>query len=142
MVYVDDFLLQASIGPIRTGLLEALGKIWKLDKEEILLSGNPLTFLGIEMQLQINGDILHQTKFIKALLEKCSMQPSKGNKTVQIDKLPLEEDIPTKPILRELQAFGGEINSLATGTRPDISYFASLPAPACSKHATWSREFA
>ena len=143
VVYVDDFLLQADLGPIRDGLLEGLGKIWKLDKEQTLNVEQSLTFLGIEMQLRPNQDVfLHQTKFVKGLLDKYSLQTSKGNKTVQIDKLPLVEEVPEKIVLRKLQAFSGELNWLATRTRPDIGYYTSLLASACSKHATWSQEFA
>ena len=95
------------------------------------------------MQLQTNGDILlHQTKFVNSLLEKHSLQTCKGNKTVQIDKLPSDEEPPTENVVRQLQAYSGEFNWLATRTRPDIGYYTSLLASACSKYATWSQEFA
>lgn len=70
VVYVDDFLLQATEGPIRTGLLITLGGTWKLD-EEVTLSVKPsLSFLGIDMVMRENGDVfLHQERFVDSLLE-------------------------------------------------------------------------
>jgi len=87
VVYVDDFLLQTEAGPMRDAFLSALGKVWTLDKEKTLEVGSPFTFLGIEMVMQKNGDILlHQRQFIDSLLEKYGLTRSKGNSTVQIDK--------------------------------------------------------
>ena len=95
------------------------------------------------MELRSNGDILlHQTKFVSGLLEKYSLQTCKGNKAVQIDKLPVEEDVPTAPMLKQLQGHSGEFNWLATRTRPDISYYTSLLASACSRYSRWSQELA
>ena len=75
VVYVDDFLMQASEGPIRTGLLNAFKGIWKLDKEVTLSVKQGLTFLGIDMVMRENGDVfLHQERFVDSILEKCSLQ--------------------------------------------------------------------
>ena len=90
LVYVDDFLLQTLPGELRNGLLAALGNVWKLEKEITLSATQPLTFLGLDMELQKNGDIfLHQKQFVASILEKYSMQGCKGSKNVQIDKLPM-----------------------------------------------------
>ena len=89
-----------------------------------------------------NGDILlHQRKFIEGLLEKYGMSRTKGNSSVQIDKLP-QEDISTPAALKALQTYSGEFNWLATRTRLDLSYYTSLLASACSKHSAWSLELA
>ena len=40
------------------------------------------------------------------------------------------------------QGFSGEFNWLATRTRPDMSYFTSVLASACSKQNTWSLSLA
>ena len=69
VVYVDDFLLQTDAGPMRDAFLAALAKVWTLDKEKTLEVGSPFTFLGIEMVMQKNGDVLlHQRTFIDMLL--------------------------------------------------------------------------
>ena len=126
VVYVDDFLFQTKEGPVRDGFLAALGKVWTLDKEETLRVGGTLTFLGIEMHMRKNGDIvLHQRAFIQSLLDKYHKSPINGNKAVQMDKLP-EERLPTPAELKVLQCHSGEFNWLATRTRLDLSYYTSV----------------
>jgi hypothetical protein len=140
VVYVDDFLLQAAAGPVRDAFLAALGQVWILDKEQTLTKGTPFTFLGIEMIMQTNGNILlHQRQFIDSLLEKYGLTRAKGNTSVQTDKFP-EEALPSPAELKKLQTHSGEFNWLATRTRVDLSYYTSLLASALSKHKDWSLE--
>ena len=142
VVYVDDFLLQSEAGPVRDGFLSALSAVWTLDKESTLEPGKPFTFLGIEMIMQTNGDILlHQRAFVDSLLDKYGLSRLKGNASVQIDKLP-QEAIPSPAELKKLQTHSGEFNWLATRTRVDLSYYTSLLASALSKHKDWSLELA
>ena len=143
VVYVDDFLLQTIEGPIRDGLLTALKKVWTLAKEETLTADHSITFLGIDLVRRVNGDVyLHQSEFVHSILKKHDKANAKGNPSVQIDKLPTEPDIPTPAELKSLQQFSGEFNWLATRTRPDISYYTSVLASACSRYAKWSFEIA
>ena len=59
---------------MRTNFLDAIGKIWTLAKEEILTVDHSITFLGIDLVLQSNGDILaHQERFVQSLLDKSSV---------------------------------------------------------------------
>ena len=81
--------------------------------------------------------LLHQRKFVEMLLEKYGMSRSKGNSSVQIEKLPDTENPPTAVVLKTLQTHSGEFNWLATRTRLDLSYYTSLIASACTKHANW-----
>jgi len=142
VVYVEDFLLQTKEGPMRDGFLAALGKVWTLDKEETPRVGGTLTFLGIEMYMRKNGDVvLHQRAFIQSLLDKYNMAEISGNEAVQMDKLPAER-LPTPAELKVLQCHPGEFNWLATRARLDLSYYTSLLASSCSKHADWSLELA
>ena len=127
---------------MRTGWLDAVGKIWKLAKEQILVPGDKeeFTFLGIDLVLGTDGNLLlTQERFIKGMLEKYGLEKCSANKTVTMDKLSEsdEGDIPSADQLRALQAHGGEFNWLATRTRPDISYCTSLLASACTKQAQW-----
>ena len=138
VVYVDDFLLQVKAGTVRDGFLAALGKVWTLDKEKTLEAGTPFTFLGIEIDMKKNGDIqLHQGQFADSLLEKYGMSRNRGNAAVQIDKLPAERN-PSAAELKKLQTHSGEFNWPATRTRLDLSYYTSLLASACTKHAVLS----
>ena len=82
-----------------------------------------------------------QQAFIQSLLGKYHKSPINGNKAVQMDKLP-EERLPTPAELKVLQCYSGEFNWLATGTRLDLSYYTSLLASSCSKHADWSLDLA
>ena len=96
VVYVDDFLLQTQLGPLRDLFLEAVGRIWTLAKEEILTPQHPITFLGIDIVMRPNGDyFLHQERFVNSLLDKYNLGKTKGNTCVQVDKVPAEPDIPT-----------------------------------------------
>ena len=63
-------------------------------------------------------------------------------KCVQMGPLPSQPDVPTAEVLKQLQGFSGEFNWLAMRTRPDIAYFTSLLASACTKFASWSLELA
>ena len=135
VVYVDDFLLQTTEGEVRDSFLHDLAAILTTSKEETLVRGKALTFLGIDIELQANGDLyIHQQKFMENILEKGGMTKGVGNTTVQVDKLPTELDPPDPGQLKVLQGFSGEFNWLATRTRPDISYYVSVLASACTKY--------
>jgi len=143
IVYVDDFLLQVSAGAMRDAFLASLSSVWTLAKEEDLTVAHPITFLGIDIVLRPNGDVfLHQERFVDSILNKHNMTKCKGNTCVQVDKPPEEPDTPTTPELRVLQGFSGEFNWLATRTRPDLSYYVSLLASACTKFHGWCNELA
>ena len=51
IVYVDDILLLCEDGQMRTRWLEAVGKIWKLAKEQILIAGDKRNSLSSESTL-------------------------------------------------------------------------------------------
>lgn len=134
---VDDFLLQTLEMEMRDSFSRALAGIWTLSTEETLAKGQTLTFLGIALELQANGDVfIHQQMFMENILAK----KGAGNTTVQVDKIPTELDPPDPSQLKVLQGFSGEFNWLATRTRPDISYHVSVLASACTKQHTWSLE--
>ena len=119
--------------------MKKMGEVWTLAKEAMLEKDHPITLLWVEMKLQENHDLkLHQTPFIESILKKHPTKPPKPVTTVQMEALPTEPEELTVSRLKTLQSFSGEFNWLATQTRPDLSYFASLIAPACSKYAAWS----
>ena len=143
VVYVDDFLLQTKHGEMRDKFLKTLADIWTLSKNETLTVDHPLTFLGIEIELRANGDaFIHQQTFTESILAKHNMSKGSGNTCVQVDKLPETPDLPSAAQLKELQGFSGEFNWLATRTRPDMSYYVSVLASACTQHCAWSQDLA
>ena len=83
-----------------------------------------------------------QERFTRELLEQYGMARCKPAKSVSLDRPPIEEEVPSPDQLRELQAYAGAFNWLATRTRPDVAYFTSLLASSASKQATWSKELA
>ena len=85
---------------------------------------------------------LHQERFTDSLLDKYNKQNCNSNRYVHIEKLPEDPDPPTPAVLKKLQGYSGEFNWLAARTRPDISYYTSVLASACTKFASWSLEFA
>lgn len=95
----------------------------------------PFTFLGIDILMKENDEtFLHQERFADPRLDK--MQDCKDNKCVRIDKLPTEPDVPTIPVLGQLQPYSGECDWLAARTRPDISYLTSLLNSSGTKFAS------
>ena len=59
IVYVDDFLLQTELGPMRDAFLGAIGEVWILEKEKILELECSITFLGIEIYMRKNMSLIH-----------------------------------------------------------------------------------
>ena len=142
-VYVDDFLIMVKEGPGREQFIKAITNLWEFGKERVLSPESPFTFLGLDWIQRPDGGIyLVQERFTKELLEKYGMAQCKPAKSVSLDRPPMKEDIPTPDQLRELQAYAGAFNWLATRTRPDVSYYTSLLASSASKQATWSKELA
>ena len=69
--YVDDFLLMAPAGEMVKGLVQHLKGIWTMSTEVELSKGQPMTFVGLEMQLEDDGTLLvHQRTFARKLLQK------------------------------------------------------------------------
>ncbi len=137
-VYVDDFLILSEENPARKGLVEALLKIWEFGPERTLSPDTSITFLGIVWYMDGGGDIrLTQDRFTEELLVKYSKETCKPLRNVTMDKLPDEPDPPTAEQLRDLQAFAGAFNWLATRTRPDVAYYTSVLASASSRKRKW-----
>ena len=77
---------------------------------------------------------LSQERFTKDLRTKYDMLGCRPNAAVTMGKLPEKEDPPTTVQLRELQAYAGSYNWLATRTRPELSYWTSLLASTSTRY--------
>ena len=109
-------------------------------KGEVRLDANSeLTFLGLQHKRETNGIVLHQKQFIDLILERHGMSEANPLSTVTME-VPGQEDPPAPEQLKELQAYAGVFNWLATRTRADIAYFTSLLASALAKHGSWSAQ--
>ena len=75
---------------------------------------------------------------MKALLQSYGFDDaSKGSGAVTIESPPAVEAPPDAELLLKLQKYGGEFNWLATRTRPDLAYFASVIMSQCTRHGDW-----
>ena len=57
-VYVDDFLVMAPKGELRTAMVNTLTSLWAFGTARTLSPTTSLTFLGIDWSLRANGDIV------------------------------------------------------------------------------------
>lgn len=121
LIYVDDILV---IGPDSTLLESFISKLGKVFALKDL--GLVTYFLGIEVCYTDQGMHLSQTKYIKDLLAKASMQNCKGTNTPFSTGLKQERTV-TGPLGQEFEnptlyrSIVGGLQYLIL-TRPDIAY--------------------
>ena len=73
-VYVDDFLVMAPKGELRTAMVSAITSLWTFGTARTLSPTTSLTFLGIDWSRRANGDIvLSQERFVQELLANYDM---------------------------------------------------------------------
>ena len=138
--YVDDFLLMAKAGDMVNGFIKYLKSIWNMSTEVQLTKTQPMTFVGLEMQLEDDDTLLvHQHTFVKALLQKHGMDIKvKPMSTIVMPPIGEKDRVPTAEELRVLQAYAGEFTWLSTRTRADLAYWTSVIASTCTRYAEWT----
>ena len=142
-VYVDDFLIMAPKGELRTAMVSAITSLWTFGTARTLSTTTSLTFLGIDWSMTADGSIvLSQERFVQELLGNYKMTKCNPLKNITLDKPPGAVDVPSSEELTELQGYAGSFNWLATRTRPDLAYYVSLLASSATKQAAWSRDLA
>ena len=140
LVYVDDFMLLSPCDEVQQGLIKELQKKWKMSTNVMLTVATPITFLGMELELEKNGDVLvHQRSFVKQLLTKHGIdRTSKPMTAIQMSSPEATDKPPTAMQLKQLQGFAGEFNWLATRTRSDLAYYTSVIASTACQYADWT----
>ena len=125
---------------VEKGLVSALKALWTMSTHVSLTVSTPVTFLGMEIEMEKDGSIIvHQQTFIRQLLAKHGIdQTSKPMATIQMPNPAPDDRAPDEKELRELQAYAGEFNWLATRTRCDLSYVTSVIASAATHYAAWT----
>ena len=111
---VDDFLLMAKAGDMVKAFIKHLKSMWTMSTEVELTKTQPMTFVGLEMQLEDDGTLLvHQRTFTRELLQKhgMEMQP-KSMGTITMPQPEESDRAPTASELRVLQAYAGVFNWL------------------------------
>ena len=137
VVYVDDFLIAAPSGEIRTEMKKALLKLWDMCGEKVLMEGSPLRFLGLELEKQAGGINVHQQGFSSTILTKRGYDKANGIQAISMEPL-VDEPAPDANQLRTLQSYAGELNWLATRSRPDVSYVTSVIASCLMTYPGWA----
>ena len=142
IVYVDDLLFLMPDDGVKTGLQSHLRTIWEMKASASLAPGKPVCFIGLELERDQSGDLkIHQRTFIKQLLARYGHEAgkSKGISAITMELPdPTKERAPTAAELKKLQTAAGELNWLATRTRADLAYYASVLASSSTRFAEWS----
>ena len=141
LVYVDDFMLLSPDGDMRASFTAELERIWKMSTMVELTVDNPVTFLGLEIESEQSTQdmVIHQSTFTRQILTKHGIdRTSKPITAIQMGQPESTDQPPTPQQLKELQAFAGEFNWLATRTRSDLAYFTSVIASTATKYADWT----
>ena len=125
-VYVDDLVVAAK-DDILVNFMEQLKKVFLMSPYEVVTDKQPVSFCGYEIIKKGGGYVLNQTKYTGDLLRRRSVQ---GYELQPLPKIEEGDDEPEKDIavIREVQAVVGELQWLASRTRPDLAYATSLVA--------------
>ena len=125
-VYVDDLVITAKQGMLQE-FMNQLGKVFLMAPFDVVTEEKSVTFCGYEIRKQCGGFTLHQEKYVGDLLERRGV---KGYEVQPLPKIEEGEDETEKDgaVIKEVQAVVGELQWLATRTRPDLAYSTSLVA--------------
>ena len=125
-VYVDDLVVAAK-DDILVNFMEELKKVFLMSPYEVVTDKQPVSFCGYEIIKKGGGYVLNQIKYTGDLLRRRSVQ---GYELQPLPKIEEGDDEPEKDIavIREVQAVVGELQWLASRTRPDLAYATSLVA--------------
>ena len=125
-VYVDDLVVAAK-DDMLVNFMEQLKKVFLMSPYEVVTDKLPVTFCGYEITKKGGGFVLNQAKYTDDLLRRRNVQ---GYELQPLPKIEEGDDEPEKDIavIREVQAIVGELQWLASRTRPDLAYATSLVA--------------
>ena len=125
-IYVDDILVVGS-DAILTEMMERLSTIFQMAPYDKVTQEQPVTFCGYEIYKEENGYGLRQENYIQELLSRRAVEGKEGQPLPKIVEGEDEEQHELW-VVREVQAIVGELQWLATRTRPDLSYATAFVA--------------
>ena len=134
-------MLLSPTDEVQAGLIKELQKKWNMSTNVFLSPATPMTFLGMEIERESKtGDLLiHQQSFVRQLLTKHGIDRTSKPMTAIVVTTPEATDKPPTPMqLKQLQAYAGEFNWLATRIRSDLAYYTSVIASTACKYAEWT----
>ena len=136
-LYVDDMIIACNSDSYLKKLKEDLSSKYKIKD-----LGKVDQFLGVKVIQNEDGIFIHQSTFIKSLLQKFNFENCKANPTpmdanVQFEYSKDDDVLTDKKIY---QSAIGALLYLSTRTRPDISFAVSKLSRYCSKpnNAHWN----
>ncbi|GIL68887.1 hypothetical protein Vafri_22154 [Volvox africanus] len=127
LIHVDDFLTTSSDEELIKKVKAAIGEVFKIRD-----LGEAKVFLGMEISRGVNGEVkLSQQHYIEALLQRHQLVDAKPRTTPLPPGsrvLPAEDGDTELADSTKYRALIGELNYLATSTRPDIAQAMSVLA--------------
>ena len=125
-IYVDDIMVVGEKG-VMDQVMQDLKKVFYMSPYEEVTDEHEVMFCGFEIAKTEKGYTLHQSKYIGDLVKRRGVRGVEGHPLPKIEEGEDEEQKELKTI-RECQAVIGELQWLATRTRPDLCYATSLVA--------------
>ena len=104
-----------------------LTTVFQMSPYDQVSSDQPVTFCGYEIYKEEKGYGLRQEKYIQELLSRRAVEGKEGQPLPKIVEGEDEEHHELW-VVREVQAIVGELQWLATRTRPDLSYSTAFVA--------------
>ncbi|GIL49048.1 hypothetical protein Vafri_5519 [Volvox africanus] len=127
LIHVDDFLTTSSDEELIKKVKAAIREVFKIRD-----LGEAKVFLGMEISRGVNGEVkLSQQRYIEALLQRHQLVDAKPRTTPLPPGsrvLPAEDGDTELADSTKYRALIGELNYLATSTRPDIAQAMSVLA--------------
>ena len=125
-IYVDDIMVVGE-KDVMDQVMQELKKTFYMSPYEEVTDEHEVMFCGFEIAKTERGYTLHQSKYIGELVSCRGVRGSEGHPLPKVEEGEDEEqkDLGT---IRECQAIIGELQWLATRTRPDLCYATSLVA--------------
>ena len=125
-IYVDDVLVVGG-DDILKEMMHQLTTIFQMSPYDQVRVDHPVTFCGYEIYKEDGGYGLRQEKYIEELLLRRGVEGEEGQPLPKIQEGEDEEYHDPK-VVKEVQAIVGELQWLATRTRPDLSYATAFAA--------------
>ena len=126
--YVDDFLVGAPQEQA-DAMLEAVQKRWTCSPPETVTEDHQMKFCGYEIAKAKDGFFLHQCGYLNDVLKRRGMEADMAPVKNLFANLGEDdpEEVQTED-LRQAQQVIGELQWLATRTRPDVVYHVGVMA--------------
>ena len=122
-IYVDDIIF----GSTNDNLCKRFAKLMQ-SNYEMSMMGEQSFFLGLQVSQKDDGIFICQSKYVRDLLRKFSLEDSSSAKTPMATATKLDQDISGKKL--DISSNRGMIGSLfyLTASRPDIMFVTYLCA--------------